>query len=368
MNPTETEALATSYLSSSGIFNEHPFTLIDVGCSGGIDESWRAFGRSLRAFGIDPVLDEVEMLQANEKNPNVTYAAAYIGLPADSEIVRSRAGKGPWGRYPWKRLSTAWAIELLSGPKDDDGAKADLNRWPERRLTESERRISVDEFVAQREIDTVDAIKIDVDGEDLFALFSCGDVLESHGVLAVVIEVSFFGSDDETDNTFHNTDRYMRAKGFRLVDLSVRRYSCSALPSPFEINMPAQTTWGAPLQGDAVYVRDPVGDLGDEASDSLSVEKLLKLVAILELVGVPDCAAEVLTKFRNRFEGLVDIETVLDLLTPEMDGERMTYRDYLEKFSGDPTSFYPEARPHRSPAGALAPFVRLAKRLFRRSG
>ncbi len=35
------------------------FTLLDIGCSAGIDAVWRLFGDRLRAFGFDPNLDEI---------------------------------------------------------------------------------------------------------------------------------------------------------------------------------------------------------------------------------------------------------------------------------------------------------------------
>ena len=44
----------TDLLRERGVFDRHPFVLIDVGCAGGIAEPWRAFGRSLVAHGYDP--------------------------------------------------------------------------------------------------------------------------------------------------------------------------------------------------------------------------------------------------------------------------------------------------------------------------
>ena len=37
---------------------EEKFTLIDVGCSGGIDPIWQLFGPRLKAFGFDPNIGE----------------------------------------------------------------------------------------------------------------------------------------------------------------------------------------------------------------------------------------------------------------------------------------------------------------------
>jgi hypothetical protein len=44
------------YLSQLPLLSE--FTLIDIGCSGGIDEVWRGFGPRLRTLAIIPLLYE----------------------------------------------------------------------------------------------------------------------------------------------------------------------------------------------------------------------------------------------------------------------------------------------------------------------
>ena len=41
-------------LRERGVFERSPFVVIDVGCAGGIDHAWRAFGPSLVARGYDP--------------------------------------------------------------------------------------------------------------------------------------------------------------------------------------------------------------------------------------------------------------------------------------------------------------------------
>ncbi|HEY0418054.1 MAG TPA: hypothetical protein VGC80_00900 [Acetobacteraceae bacterium] len=48
------------------------FRLLDVGCSGGLHPSWRAFGSRLRAWGFDPDAAECARLAALEALPGVT--------------------------------------------------------------------------------------------------------------------------------------------------------------------------------------------------------------------------------------------------------------------------------------------------------
>src|SRR5207302_1105948 len=101
-----------------------------------------------------------------------------------------------------------------------------------------------------------DFIKIDVDGTDYEVLQSVDEILDTHFVLGVGIEVTYPGSGNDTDNVFHNVDRFMKSKGFELFDLTTRRYSARSLPGRYELFMPAQTAFGRIIQGDALFIRD----------------------------------------------------------------------------------------------------------------
>jgi hypothetical protein len=196
-------------------------------------------------------------------------------------------------------------------------------------------------------VEGVDFVKTDTDGGDLEVLLSFDDMIESAGVLGFMVETLFTGSDDEAVHTFHNVDRLLKRRGFLLCTLSVNRYSRAALPAPFKYSILAQTTWGQPLWGDLVYLRDGAHPEYTRFGE-LSPTKLLKLAGLYELFGAPDCAAEILLTHRDRLSPLVDVDRLLDLLTPPLDGQRVSYREYIAAFAQDPTRFYP--RPHQSEA------------------
>jgi hypothetical protein len=74
----------------------------------------------------------------------------------------------------------------------------------------------------------------------------------------------------------------------------------------------AYTHFVRPYQGDAIYVRDFVTDhLAGVAADD-PPDKLIKLACPYELVGVPDCAAEVLNRFARPLAEFGDREPLLD--------------------------------------------------------
>jgi hypothetical protein len=62
-----------------------------------------------------------------------------------------------------------------------------------------------------------------------------------------------------------------------------------------------------------------------------------------DLFGMPDCSAETLLRRRGDIEDLIDVDRALDLLTPPLNGRRVSYQEYLAAFERDPYAFYPAA-------------------------
>jgi hypothetical protein len=192
----------------------------------------------------------------------------------------------------------------------------------------------------------VDFIKVDVDGYDLDVILSAATCTQKSPVLGYTLEVNFYGSTADTDHTFHNTDRLMRQWGFDLFGLSMRRYSAAALPAPYEWDGPAQTLFGRPYQGDAVYLRDPMAaeTRGAPPCPALSPQKLLKLACLFECFGLPDHAAELVQANSQTLSDLGSPQRLLDILANEVDPSVSMYAAYIAKFRSDPTAFYRSKR------------------------
>ena len=336
----------TRLLVGKNIFDSHPLVLLDVGCSGGISQIWRTFEPSLLALGIDPVLKECERLNAKEAGSNVRYRSAFVGLPDHHPFVQKRGDKGPWGGNPWNRLSAHLGSQILQSKTRETEKLAILNDWQGSELVTSTSKIGVDDLVSEEGLFGLDFIKVDVDGYDLDVILSAEQTVKNSPVLGFTLEVNFYGSVNDTDHTFHNTDKLMRQWGFDLFGLSMRRYSSAALPAPFEWDAPAQTLFGRPYQGDAVYLRDPMGagTYGAPESPELSPHKLLKLACLFECFGLPDHAAELINSNAYALNALCNPQDLLDVLAREVDSSVRNYSEYIEKFSADPTSFYRSRR------------------------
>jgi FkbM family methyltransferase len=324
----------------SGVLAEDPLVVVDVGCGMGIDPVWRLFEPALQVEAFDPQLDEIERLRSVEPNPNVHYHAALVGLDEnDPFLVEQRVAlERDQAHNPWPRLSTSAALGAAAaeGPVDLE----ERNDWSLRELASA--KVGLGSFLRDEGVRTVDFVKTDTDGADLEVLRSLGDAIEPLGILGFMVETPFTGADSDTAHTFSNVDRFMKRHGFALFTLSVNRYSRAALPAPFTHAMLAQTEWGQPIWGDLVYLRD--GGWPDVVS---SPAKLLKLACLHEVFRVPDVAAETLLLHRPELEPLVDVDRLLDLLTPPLHGRQVSYAEYVAAFEADPTSFYPEQQPQQ---------------------
>ena len=323
-----------------------PFTLIDVGCSSGIDRAWRMLGSKLRAIGFDPNLAEVERLNAKETHPGVHFIAGFVGVPHDHPLASMN--KHLWSRSPWQRLSTSRLMEQREAGLSalNELERTQLNLWPRVTLADPEKPIFLPDYFRDENIYDIDFVKIDVDGADFLVLRSIETTLSSANVLGVGIEVNYFGTERDTDNTFHNVDRLMRQAGFELFNLTVRRYSTRALPAKNVYLNPSQTIKGRPFQGDALYIRDLANEEFSTYRNQLPIEKLAKLLAIFALFDQQDSAAELIMQQRNRFAEFMDVGIALDILARQWQesDQPHSYNDYMHSFETNPESFFPARR------------------------
>jgi len=324
-------------LVSRGVFAAEPFMLIDVGCSLGLDPAWRLFGDCLHAHGFDPQLEEIARLRHEETNPNIQYHAGFVGLPGEPVPP-------PEDDYffPFYRSSAMKALERVRAA--GEAPFHETNDWGAAELSSS--KVALGDFLRNSGVGSVDFVKTDTDWSDFEVLRSVEEMIRPVGVLGFMVETWYAGSDAETANTFHNVDRFMKRHGFLLASITVNRYSRAVLPAPFVYRLRAQTVWGQPLWGDVVYLREGAHP-GYASFGELSPTKLLKLAALYELFSVPDCAVEILLAHRDRLSPLVEVDQLLDSLTPQLDDKDVPYREYIATFEADPTRFYP-APPKRS--------------------
>jgi hypothetical protein len=326
---------AFAALVAAGLGSER-FSLVDVGCSGGIDQRWRVFGDKLRAIAIDASDAECARLRGLENNSDIDYVAAFVAGSADKKIDPSKSPASPLILAARERLSFMRTNEI----RETRLAKAKLeeklrhNAWEKTALADAAKPVVVPELLASRGWSDVDYLKIDIDGSDFEVLQAFDGKFAALGIVGVQLEVNFVGTDDANEHTFHNTDRFMRRQGYELFRLDVRTYSSRALPARYVWPVPAETLSGRPFQGEAYYARD--------IDANLPAHKLAKLAAIFSLWDVPDLAAELVVK-RAAVGPVFNTDKGLDLLAAQAQADRFMKRDYLgymKTFEADSRSFY----------------------------
>ena len=295
------------------------FVLVDIGCAGGIDRRWRRLGRRLRAIAFDANAAEIERLRKLERNPAIVYENAFVSIDPAAPFAIRKNGRPDCERNSWPRTSAKQYSELVHPRASASSSSDALKEIPV---------VIAPDYLQRHGIHGVDFLKIDVDGPDFDVLNSFDEALAGSQILGVGVEVNFCGSASETDHTFHNMDRFLKARGFELLTLSTRRYSVSALPSRF-LGGAGPTETGRVLQGDAMYARDLASGLYPDFAGRLSPDKLLNLMAILAVFNLPDCAAELALKFRAALSARFDVDAILDLLN----GARSRRREWQSELS-----------------------------------
>jgi FkbM family methyltransferase len=304
-------------------------SLLDVGASGGIDSFWDQFRPHLRAVGFDPLVNEVKRLNAEERDPKVSYEAAWIG-----DGLKRSFPDGCKAIHCLTSARRAAEIENL------DYTKKYFNRDQE--LVYSDRMLRLDDFTRRAGFDEVDVVKIDTDGFDYFVLEGARRLLTEGSVLLVECECQFHELIGSPWPVFADIDRFMRGAGYRLVDLDPWRYTRSELPDRFKYDIPAQTESGQVNWCDALYMLDPTIDLEAQKRLESNPAKLWMLAMLLEAFGYPDLAATTLLTMRKlgARPAVLNIEEALDALAPANPFGAATYRDYVSEFEREPRQFY----------------------------
>ncbi len=321
------EPAMTRHVVAKGLFARDPVTIVDVGARGGYDETWDAFGDQLVVIGFEPDLTECRRL--NDTAPrHVKYLPYALGARFETRNFYVAAFSGSSGLC-------SGDTEFIQRFFEGDNLRSVR--------TESVQVYPLDSVLTERDIKTVNFIKLDCEGADLEVLQGSEVILNRPDTLGVLVEVWFQKESRLCGYTFADIHQYLTQRGFLIFDMDAYRYNRKAMPFPFVSDIrdeagrfiPGQTTRGQIVRGDALYFRDFIQDpplVGDNERPLL----LLKLACLYEIWGLQDCAAEILVNYKDVINPLIDTEHLLDLLTPELRGIKLSYREYLQWTESNP--------------------------------
>jgi FkbM family methyltransferase len=353
-----------SEMIATQLFAADPFFLVDVGASGGVDSHWDCFAPHLAGVGFDPLKKECDRLNREQASRGIRYVDAFVGADGFEALYPEQIAHQSAGPLPnaYERASSTRAQKIASY----SFAQRFNNEDPE--IVYTDRHVSLDGFVATEGIKSIDFLKVDTDGHDYEVLVGAKRALADTQVLGAFVECQFHGINHEHSNLFANIDRYLRENGFMLFDLEAYRYTRSVLPGRFVYDIFAQTQEGQMVWGDALYFRDPMAPGYAELWGSLPRIKLLKLVALFELYGLYDCAAELLVAQRDTAFAGLPVDRWLDVLTRELEPGAGSYRQHMAHFAADPRRFFPSPMTASLRSNLPAPLLGVARKLKRSLG
>lgn len=233
----------------------------DVGARGGPHERWRRTGATVLAFDPDAPPDETETVIA------LPYALGRTRERLTFHRTRYPAASGLFPLTPlFSRFDAASDVEIVGAEEIEV--------------------VDFDSIAAELGLPRPDVFTIDVQGAELQVLEGASAHLET--ALAVEVEV-WFEPPHPAVPPFSELDLFLRERGFHLYDVTTQRYARRGHGVPaLELDGGVgQSTTGQVVWGDALYLRDPVGDGADLDAPTRS-----KLETIMRAYGLDDCADE----------------------------------------------------------------------------
>ena len=314
----------TRYLvETTDVFRDDPVTIVDVGARWGFNPEWEVFGKHLHIYCFEPDEEECHRLNASAAT-NVKYVPCALGRTEGEATLYETKLSASSGLY---KTNMSYFARLLNR---DNG------------ITVGERTIKLQTLVGalqQFGVRNIDFIKLDVEGAELDVLMGGEPYLKDGLLLGILSEVRF---QEEINGcpVYWQLDEYVRRFGFRLYSLQFTHQSRRALPYPglADYRTPegqrffAYTTHGQIMDGDALYFRDLMIPANQSRRATVTPAQLLKLAAFLEIYCLNDCAAELILAHQQQLQDKADCHALLELLTPEAGGKKVSYDDYLKRY------------------------------------
>ena len=129
------------------------------------DPTWRAFEPRLHALGIDASATECRRLAGLERNPDVSYVAAFVSSSADKPIDLSAGPAAPLIMKIRDRMSFMRTREIREERLKDASAEEKFrhNAWELTGLADPGKPVVVPDLLTQRGWTDLDYLKIDLE-------------------------------------------------------------------------------------------------------------------------------------------------------------------------------------------------------------
>ena len=292
-------------------------SVVDVGARNNFEDHWKIYKDQIKLIGFEPDASECRRLNKKYGSKNKIFFPVALGNKKEMRtfyVMRYPASSGflepdlKWmGRFPDEQnLTVKKSIKMHT--------------------------VDYDSYSKEAKLPVADFMKLDVEGFELQVLM--GSKMSLVDVLGVSTEVEF-QKNHKNQPIFCDVDNFLRSQGFLLFDATLYRHAKKSLPPISTAKEPGPTLNGQVLWAQVLYFRDPIGAINaGESSKRWTKTKLLRLMSLMELFNLNDCAMELAEHFyKRRLFTPKELRLFLNLLTPKIDRRKLTYQQYLSLVS-----------------------------------
>ncbi|TAD91022.1 MAG: FkbM family methyltransferase [Alphaproteobacteria bacterium] len=303
--------------------------LCDIGARNGFPEEWEPLKSFAAHIAFEPEAREVTRLQ------HQFFHQGYSGVHLYPCAIAGTSG-----------THVLFVTKYLESSGLCFGRKEWLDRFPFTTLdvdhVDEVFAYSLDDFLAQTPFGRLDFIKLDVEGIEHDVLVGGKNVMSGPTCLGVYTEI-WWDPVIKGQPGFAEIDIFMRQNGFRFFDLELHRYPRSVLPAGRILHDDSRVgekifrqavpqDFGQAFTGNALYFRDPVGELREGLlHPDWTPESLLRLCVMLDIYNYGDAAVEIVEVFGRTILKDLPLNDCLDaLVPPTVDGKILSYGLYRE--------------------------------------
>jgi len=289
--------------------------IADVGSRYGYNAEWGAFEHCMKTLCFEPDIEECALLNSMDDPKTRFIPTALYRVQGQKKFYETKLPDSS-GLY---RSNMNFFNRLLNR----DNAE-----------TVNERLINVDTLdntMGRENIDGLNFLKLDTEGAELDILQGANLTLSDPRLFGILSEYRFHPEINGSP-TFWELDKFLQSQGFRLFDIGTNFQSRREMPYPgiTDYFLPngerfyAYTEHGQVMDGDALYFRDLLLEQNRSIAEALNPLDILKFAAFLEIYHHNDAAAELIIKYREEINAIVDFNALLNELTPDILGEKLS--------------------------------------------
>jgi len=312
------------------LLKNNPVLIADVGSRYGYNSEWEAFDLCMKAICFEPDIEECALLNSIN-NPKAQFI--------------------PTALYRAKGQRTFYETKLPDSAGLYRSNMNFFNRLLNRDNAETinERLIDVDTLDNALEYENIvglNFLKLDAEGAEVDILQGANLTLSDPRLFGVLSEFQFHPEINGSPS-FWELDKFLQSQGFRLFNIRTNFQSRRDMPYPgiTDYFLPngerfyAYTEHGQVMGGDALYFRDLLLEQNRDIAEALNPLDIIKFAAFFEIYHHSDAAAELIIRYREKIKSIIDFNELLNKLTPEISGKKLSYDEYIISYFHHDTSF-----------------------------